>query len=360
MFFKQLLAGLLVLFSVSSVLQVDEPFERKFRMGFTGFPHDFSLAAITETREFCRENGDIIAHHIEGVAWTECLNDQPFPKKRLDDWKGKKTAVAKNGKVYLAISPGRGTLQLLEDCQPIADALKGKPYDDPLVKKTYLTFCQRMLKTFDPDYLCIGIEVNDIYRDAGPDVWRAYVSLHKHVYESLKRERKDLPIFASATLHNILNTTGTQRRKIVDAFAQVLPYCDTVAISYYPFIQGGTTDTAAAFKWLSNTFDKYQKPYAIVETGEAAQRLTFPSSGQRIQGTPDRQCDYVNELLNFAQTHETDFVIWFIHRDYDAMWEKIKAHTPEAHMAWRDCGLLDEKGKPRSAMLVWQKFFTSQ
>ena len=98
-----------------------------------------------------------------------------------------------------------------------------------------------------------------------------------------------------------------------------MPYCDIVGVSYYPFIQGGTTATAAAFKWLSEKFENYDKPYAIVETGEAAQQLTFPSSGQKVQGTPEKQYAYAIQLLYLAQSRNTEFVIWFIHRVHDAL-----------------------------------------
>lgn len=338
----------------------DEPFERNFRMGFTGFPHDMTLPAVVEARKFCRENGDIIAHHIKGVAWTECLKGQPLPEKRVTEWTGKKEALAGESEVYLAVSPGRGGLQPLKDCQPIAAELKGKPYDDPLVMKAYLSYCQRMIEFFNPDYLAIGIEVNDIYKNAGPDTWRAYVTLHKHVYESLKRDHENLPIFASMTLHNLLNAQDTKRQEFVDAFAQIMPYCDLVGVSYYPFIQGGTTKTAEAFEWLTSNFGKYKKPYAVVETGEAAQQLTFPSSGQTIHGSAEKQYAYAIQLLYFAQANDCRFVVWFIHRDYDAMWQKMEAFAPDAHMAWRDCGLQDEAGKARPAMQVWKKYFYSK
>jgi hypothetical protein len=61
-------------------------------------------------------------------------------------------------------------------------------------------------------------------------------------------------------------------------------------------------------------------------------------------------------LLGFAQKHKARFVISFIHRDYDALWENIKGTAPEAFMAWRDCGLLGEKGKPRPAYHVWRRY----
>ena len=96
--------------------------------GFTGFVYDISLEALTSSRKFVRENGDILAHHIEGVPWTEALNSQPFPKALLEEWKGKKLATPPNGKVYLAISPGRGDLKVADKGGPLPRELTGKAY----------------------------------------------------------------------------------------------------------------------------------------------------------------------------------------------------------------------------------------
>jgi len=42
---------------------------------------------------------------------------------------------------------------------------------------------------------------------------------------------------------------------------------------------------------------------------------------------------------------EFQFVVLFIHQDYDRLWDTIKANAPEFFIAWRDCGLLDERGE---------------
>ena len=158
---------------------------RPFRMGFTGFVYDITPEAVTASRKFVRENGDILAHHIEGVPWTQALNGQAFPKALLEEWEGKKSATPPKGKIYLAISPGRGELKVADKAGPLPAELKGKRYDDPLVMKAYLNYCRRAIEFFKPDYLAIGIEVNEIH-NLGPKAWDAYVALHKHVYAELK------------------------------------------------------------------------------------------------------------------------------------------------------------------------------
>ena len=124
--------------------------------------------------------------------------------------------------------------------------------------------------------------------------------LHRHVYEELKKDRKDLPIFASFTLHGMLNATGKDREAMLAAYREIMPHNDLVAVSFYPFIRGGTTDIDGCLKWLTENFDRYGKPYAVVETGEAAQRLML-KSGQVIDGTPEKQAAYFEALLAFAQ-----------------------------------------------------------
>jgi len=149
-----------------------EPTSRPFRMGFTGFVYDITPEAVAASRKFVRENADILAHHIEGVPWTEAMNGQPFPKALLEEWAGKKLATPPKGKIYLAISPGRGELKVADKAGPLPAELKGRSYDDPLVMKAYLNYCQRAVEFFKPDYLCIGIEVNEIH-NLGPKVWDA-------------------------------------------------------------------------------------------------------------------------------------------------------------------------------------------
>jgi hypothetical protein len=298
-----------------------------------------------------RENGDILCHHIEGVPWAEALSGRPFPEALLEEWEGKKSATPPGGKVYLAISPGRGELKLAEKAGPLPNELTGKPYDDPLVIEAYLNYCRRAIEFFKPDYLAIGIEVNEIH-DLGPKTWQAYVALHKHIYAELKKEHANLPIFASWTLHNMFKKRGS----MLEDWKQLMPHNDLVAVSYYPFFVPDA-DRLNALDWMLAEFDQYEKPYAMVETNDAAERLPLPSAGVVIEGTPQRQEAYFRKLLALAHERDFAFVISFVHQDYDALWEKITAFSPELFIAWRDCGLVDENGKARPAFQVWKDYF---
>jgi hypothetical protein len=324
---------------------------RSFLMGFTAFPHDISIEAVEQTRQFVRDNADLIAHHIEGVPWAEALRDAPFPKELVSEHESKRSMKPPGAKVYLAVSPGRGDLKLPDrGATPLPPELKGKSYDDPLVKRAFLTYCRRCIDFFKPDYMAIGIEVNEIF-NAGADKWRAYVELHRYIYGELKKEHPNLPIFASFTLHNMIKDRGP----MLAAWEELMPFNDFVAVSYYPFLAGVPADKALA--WLTEKFDRFGKPYAMVETNEAGDRLVLPQSKVVIDGTPQKQAAYVRTLLALAERRRFEFVVLFIHRDYDALWDKIKATAPELFMAWRDCGLVDEQGNARPAYAVWREYF---
>jgi hypothetical protein len=348
------IVGIALLFtSVGGPVVADEKpaGKRTFRMGFTGFVHDITPEAVAAARKFVRENGDLLAHHIEGVPWGEAMTGRPFPKAVTDEWEGKKSAAPPKGKVYLAISPGRGELKMADKAGPLPKELTGKGYDDPVVMKAYLNYCRRAIEFFKPDYLAIGIETNEIH-DRGAKTWQAYVTLHTHVYTELKKDHPGLPVFASWTLHNMFKKRGA----MLDEWKKLMPHNDLVAVSYYPFFVPDK-DRLAALIWMTTQFDEFKKPYAMVETNDAAERLPLPSAKVVIEGTPQKQEAYYRTLLGLAQKREFAFVVSFVHQDYDALWERIKGTSPELFVAWRDCGLLDEKGKARPAYRVWKEHF---
>jgi len=335
---------------------------RSFRMGFTPFSHDTTREAVQDMRAFLADNADIIAIHLEGVPWAEALSGRPFHPNMMQDWKDKSAAIPANAQVYLAITPldgGRRTLAAYRGAaegQPLPTEFRNKTLDDPLVRKAYLAYCTRAIDYFKPAYLCIGIETNELFHNAKPS-WPAYVALHKHIYAEIKKLHPDLPVFASFTVHNMLNPGWSDRQAMLKAFKDLMDYNDIVALSIYPFMAGLSNQVDSALGWLTREFGQYSKPYAVAEMGQLAEKLTLPSLQWTIDGNPALQADFYEKMLSFARTHRTAFMISFLYRDYDALWEKIKSTAPEAFMAWRDCGLLDEQARQRPAYHVWRKHF---
>ena len=75
-----------------------------------------------------------------------------------------------------------------------------------------------------------------------------------------------------------------------------MPHNDLVAVSYYPFFVPDK-DRLAALDWMTEQFDEFKKPYAMVETNDAAERLPLPKAKVVIEGTPEKQEAYYRALL---------------------------------------------------------------
>ena len=73
--------------------------------------------------------------------------------------------------------------------------------------KAYLNYCRRAIEFFDPDYLAIGIETNEIH-DPAQKTWQAYAALHKHVYAEMKKTHPKLPDFRVVDLAQHVSRNG--------------------------------------------------------------------------------------------------------------------------------------------------------
>src|SRR5262249_43117877 len=152
--------------------------------------------------------------------------------------------------------------------------------------------------------------VNEIF-SAGKEKWRAYAELHRHVYRELKKEHPNLPISASYTLHNLIKKKG----EMLKARQELMEAKDFVAVGFYTFFVSESADEA--FKWLLANFDSFGKPYAMVETNDTAERTEFLKSKFVLNGSPEKQAAYLRTLLELAERRRFEFVVLFIHQDYD-------------------------------------------
>jgi len=333
---------------------------RSYFMGFTPFPWDISLEAVTETNRFIVENGDIVSHHLEqGVPWTEALENKPFHPRMMDDWEGRRK-VSANSKVFLSVTPlngGRSGMSLYrgeDEEMPIPNLFKDKALNDPIIKKAYLNYCRSAAEFFQPDYFAIGIEVNELFHNSR-QMWNPFLELYMDTYAELKKDYPDLPIFATVTLHNLTNTGWENLQEQQSEIKKFLEHNDIAGISYYPFMAGQSERPIEMFDWIREFTDK---PLAITETGFPAEDIILKTYNVEISGTPEKQTIYFETLLDRASQDNYLFVIAFLHRDYDALWEKIKNMVPEAFIVWKDCGLVDENGVERPALDVWKRYFS--
>lgn len=330
--------------------------DRSFYMGFTPAPSDFTPESILINYEFIANHGDLIAHHFdEGIPWPEARGRKAFDPK-IDENINFRLSQKKTGrKVFLAVTPlssyrdGVAEYWTSESDQPLPDGWKDKGLDDGDVIVAYTNFCRYMIYKFQPDYMAYGIEVN-MLAEKNPAQFEKYMKLLDFVYKTLKQENPNLPLFLTIQAESF----HKDKVKQAEAIKKLLPFTDYIAVSSYPYIQYPDPKDIPS-NWLSQIHDLApDKPFAISETGFMAEDLYSEEFKTTIPGNEDWQLHYVHFLLNEVNRLKGKFVVWYVPKDYDVLWESLKqAGMPEIFKLWKDTGFLNEKDVRRKALKLW-------
>jgi hypothetical protein len=344
-----------------------EQTSRPYHLGFTPFPYDISFEAVDFTYQAFATDADLVAHHFDsGVPWVEALAGTPYHPNLMTEWQSRRDKTPANKKIYVSITPvnwGRTELATYrgeKEDMPLPTPWNTYGFEHPDVKAAFVKYAETVIDFFDPAFLNIGIEVNLVQKNA-PTKWESYLKLHQSVYTALKRTHPDLPVFVSVTGIDLLDgytdaDAVAQRR----ALTALLPFTDYFALSLYPYMTGYMTSTVPADMFDDLAALSGGKPMAMAETGYPAQPFTIKVGGTPLtfEGSEAKQDVYMSMLLNAGHKHKFVFIINFVLRDYDALWEKFAppgSAASDIAMVWRDTGLYDESGKVRPALLTWRK-----
>lgn len=332
--------------------EMSEPEGRYFYMGFQDFAWDKTEEGAEATYDFLEDNADIVCLQFgDTCPWQEAYEDKPFPEELQDRMERRKEGVGPDKKIYLEITPlDEGRAGIGGD---VSGAFEGKSFDDPMVKEAFVKYAKRMVDFYAPAYLCIGVEVNELAGHS-PELWPAYVELHKHARRELKKAYPDLPVFASITLHTLLRHIKEGQDETVQRIKDFMPHNDVAGISFYTFL-GDWRDPenpTKNFDWIGAWVG--DMPMAITETAYPAEPIAL-SSGT-YEADPQAQVDYLETVFKVAQRDQYLFVINFCYRDYDIWWEKTKDVWPEWVKSWKDTGVVDGDGAPRPALDLWRGY----
>jgi hypothetical protein len=348
--------------NTAAPLHAQEDVPRTFRMGFTPFPYAISPEAVIWTYDHLAQDADLIVHHFDnGVPWTEALAGDRYDDNLMDDWRYRRAHVPDGHDLLVTVTPisitrdGLANYRGAQDDMPLPAPFDSYRFDHPDVITAFLRYCESAIDYFDPDYFMMGIEVN-LLAKLRPDLWDSYVTLHRSVYRTLKSAYPDLPVLVSFTGIDLLSGyTDADLTMQQRAWTDMIDYTDIAAFSLYPYMTAYMTDRlpSGMFDDLAALTDK---PLAVSETGYPAQSFHV-GVGADLMFNSDatKQADYITLLLESAQAHEFVFVVNFVLRDYDALWQAIGGQE-DLTIVWRDTGLYDESGEPRPALGVWHRW----
>lgn len=330
-------------------------------MGFTPFPYAISTAAIDYVYEKIATDADIISHHFDnGVPWVEALSGDDFHPNLISDWQYKLAKTPAGHKIFLSVTPisiDRDSLAPYrgeEGGMPLLPPWDTISFNHPDVKEAFLNYCTRVKEFFNPDYFAIGIEVN-LLKKLNPDLWNNYLELHKHVYQQLKIIDSSTPIFVTFTGMDLVEGyTDANYMEMRAAVNDIVDHTDYFGVSVYPFLSSFATDSIPA-DMFKKIFYISSKPICITETGYPAEYMTVYNGTIVLEGTPEKQDEYIKLLLETASEYGLEFVINFVLRDYDLLWQEIGS-PDDLNKLWRDTGLYDEDGNTRISHQTWMNW----
>ncbi|MBI2871475.1 MAG: hypothetical protein HYY14_07215 [Candidatus Omnitrophica bacterium] len=329
--------------------------------GFTPFPYDFTLEAVTRTREIIVPHSTLYALHFDdGVPWDDLLADRVISGKAGEKWDDEVRRIPKGHVVYVGLAPlatDRKSLVGGLDGTPLPKELQGAGLDNPTVKEAYLRYARQAVEKFHPKFLNVGIEAGELARN-DPTRWPQFEALFDYVYSRLKEEYPDLWIGISFGLGSL------RRPDVAERVKPLVEKCDYLGLSFYPYTSSfgeamGDPPLPAApgawrepFEWLRGYT---RKPVAICETGYTTRDISIPTYGLKMYGDEKTQADYVRDLGRFARRDGWLFVTWFLAVDYDALFEKMSGVPgSEANLIWRNIGFFDSSLRPKLGWEEWR------
>lgn len=334
--------------------------------GFTPFPYETTLEAVDNLHALTLPASNLYALHLDHcVPWRQAYRDKALPDWLERELQGSLARIPQTHTVYLAVTPGNlERTGLAPACGSQSGSTESPPpqfsqggFAAPETKVAYLNYVRRLVETFQPRFLNIGIEMNQLSLH-DPQTWPDYAELYRHVYQGIKAEYPQIQVGMSFVLQTLLLPRVAQ---------QVMPELelgDYVGLSFYPYasefgevmgtppLPTGIDQWRQPLAWVRALTDK---PLAITETGYLSEPLELVDYGLSFDGGEAEQAAYLRDLVQIANLDRYAFVIWFVAIDYDRLFASL-ADPPPWKKIWMHTGLLDSQLNPKPAWREWQAF----
>jgi hypothetical protein len=321
---------------------------RSFLMGFSTWPPGPTLKDVNDRNSFLGEYGDITLVHLDnGVPWVEALAGEEYSDALKEKFSDERSNIPRGNKLFVAITPLSQDRQALapyygeSEGMELPSEWKGYELNDENVKKAYLDYAQNTIKFLNPNYLAIGIEVNQLPSSKWPD----YVELHSFVYDELKKDYPSLPIFTTVVIQEPIVPVSSNE--------WLMEKNDILALSTYPHVHGRAVN--------ENYFDpalKYDIPIAIAETGLPSK--DFKAIGFDFRYDEAKQSEFIELILRKANDNDFVFVVNWANIDFDDLLEVIpKGYVRDLGKLWAWTGFQESNRQDKPALKIWNDYFRS-
>ncbi len=329
--------------------------QRDFKMGFSTWSFGPQLQDVNDTYDFIFENGDIYSEQVDNVIpWEAWINDTDLPADFVSGIEGRVSKKPNDKELVLSIS------LLNTNRTDIIEGYNGKvpvyeKLNDSIIEEAYYKHLVYLAEKFSPKYMVLAMETNELLNKS-QEKWDEYKMLMANIRTRIRIKFPGILISESVTLHHWFQPDVSNPTDYIKQISNYYNQLDFVAVSYYPFFknQHNRKEFQEAFDFLNQ---QANKPIAIIETNHLANDLDVESLNLHITSDEKEQNEYLETVLINAHENQYKFVIWWAHRDYDALWETFPENVKEVGKLWRDTGLKDESDKGRKALKTWEKIY---
>ncbi len=329
---------------------------REFKMGFTTWPYAPTQEAVTSTETFLNTNGDIYSEHIDAeIPWNAWINNTELPNSFIEMVANRAARGTSGNTMTLSLSLlNIERNELMPDFDGTIPSYSS--LDDAHIADAYYNHVKYLVEQLTPSYLVIAVEVDGLLKDA-PEKWEDYKSLMSNVKSRIKSDYPSLPISESVMLHGFYQPDFGDAQSVISEVSNYMNMMDFAAISFYPFLKG-LNKKSEFQEALDFLHDKVNVPIAFAETGHLSEDLTIEGYDLFIAGNQSEQNDYMQTLLINAQEQDYEYIIWWTHRDYDALWETFPEDQKDIGKLWISNGILNEDGAEKEAYSSWKIAFS--
>jgi len=343
-------------------IAVEGPATRPFLMGFTLWPADLSLEGLVTAQELAYAHGDIVSVTLlGGIPWPEALSGKEFSQDIRDNLAYR---PPQGKKLFLAISPldknRRGLAPYWGEKENLAlpRPWSQEPLNSPRVKKAFLNFVLRCVQDLHPDYLAIGMEVNELLsRDAAK--WKQFKELYRDTYTAVKKVNPGLPVFFTTDILHYkklaLEAKGADQQKEV---AELMRSSDLFAMSVYPHMSLDVPRPLPAD--FFNFATSFKKPVAVSDSGMTSRTVALRTYGVELTGSADAQAQFTKLLLATAARDRYEFVISFATTDSEKLVARLRSPFDDRARIWAFTGMQTSEKIPKPALAIWDSYWRAR
>ncbi len=220
-----------------------------------------------------------------------------------------------------AVSKPDGRIEVLSDWSGACYSFK----DHPDSARAYVNYVAWMVRTFQPKYVNVAVEIDKAYRacGAGP-AWDGIVDVERRAYDAARAAKADVVAYFSVNAEDLYNESLTGfDRTLYDALSNLKR--DRFGLSTYPSgtkLANGSRATPADipddYFTRARTINPQEARILIAETGWNSRDLKVgpPAACVTIAGSSDAMQDnYLQTLLRLAGARDIELVTWWSQRD---------------------------------------------